>query len=94
MSYRNRSERPAARFGFRTMMDLGMGLFYAVIGTLILVYKSFGNMEIPAFIAYILGGMMVIGGIFRLVKGIKALGAAKPDFSRTDEDETNNGNAL
>ncbi len=67
--------------GFKTVMDIGMGLFYAVIGTLILVYKSFGNMNIPAFLAYLLGGMMVVGGVLRFIKGIKAVVQDKKDIN-------------
>ena len=57
-----------------------MGLFYTAIGSLIVLYKSFGTMEIPPFIAYLLGGMMVIGGIFRFYKGIKAVLPKKKDI--------------
>jgi len=73
MSYEESDARRRSNLGFRTVMDIGMGLFYTAIGTLILLYKSFGTMEIPPFIAYLLGGMMVIGGIFRFYKGMKAV---------------------
>ena len=72
MSYESDARR-RSNLGFRTVMDLGMGLFYAVIGTLILLFKSFGNMAIPPVIAYVLGGMMVVGGVFRFYKGVKSV---------------------
>ncbi len=71
MSYEEQSERQKSRRGFRTPLDLGMGVFYVVIGTLVLLFKSFGDIKIPSVIAYILGGMMVIGGCFRFYNGLK-----------------------
>ena len=79
MSYEESNERKRANLGFRTIMDIGMGIFYTAIGSWILLYKSFGTIEIPAFIAYLLGGMMVIGGVFRFYKGIKAAFPGKKD---------------
>ncbi len=58
---------------FRIIMDIGMGIFYAIIGSFILYFKSFANVAIPPIFAYIIGGMMAIGGLFRLYRGIKAL---------------------
>jgi hypothetical protein len=73
MSYEENKERRRSRSYFRTSMDIGMGIFYMMIGALVLYYKSFGRMAIPIAIAYLLGGMMVIGGFFRLYRGIKAI---------------------
>jgi len=69
MSY---EERKSNRY-FRTSLDIGMGIFYMVIGGYVLALQSFGNMKIPAFAAYILGGMMIIGGVARFYRGIKAV---------------------
>ncbi len=57
----------------RTIMDIGMGVIYTMFGSLILYFKSFANTAIPPLFAYIIGGMMAIGGLFRLYRGIKAL---------------------
>ena len=81
MSYEESNARRISNMGFRTVMDLGMGLFYTVIGTLVLLYKSFGTFAIPPFLAYLLGGMMVIGGVFRFYKGIKAVLPNKKDIN-------------
>jgi hypothetical protein len=81
MSYEENYERRRSRSYFRTSMDIGMGIFYTVIGALIIFYKSFGTMTIPPVIAYLLGGMMVIGGLFRLYRGIKAILPAKKDHN-------------
>jgi len=71
MSYEESNERKRSRLGFRTTLDIGMGIFYVVIGTLVLVYKAFGDMKIPPVIAWVLGGMMVVGGGFRFYRGLK-----------------------
>ena len=73
MSYEETKERNRSRVYFRTTMDIGMGIFYTIIGSLILCFKSFANIAIPPIFAYIVGGMMAIGGLFRLYRGIMAL---------------------
>ncbi len=73
MSYEETKERTRSRMYFRITMDIGMGIFYTIIGSLILYFKSFANIAIPPIFAYILGAMMAIGGLFRLYRGIKAL---------------------
>ncbi len=67
---------------FRTSLDIGMGIFYTAIGIILLYRHSFGNMEIPAWIAYILGAMMAIGGAFRFYRGIKVILPKKKDPER------------
>jgi len=79
MSYEESDARRRSNLGFRTAMDIGMGIFYTGIGALVLIYKAFGTMSIPPFIAYLLGGMMVIGGLFRFHRGIKAILPAKKE---------------
>ena len=73
MSYEESNERKRSRQSFRTILDVGMGIFYVVIGALVLLFKSFGTLQIPPVIAYILGGMMVIGGGFRFYRGLKII---------------------
>lgn len=83
MSYREEvKKRSASRL--RTSMDITMGIFYISIGLFVMYAKSFGSIEIPALIAYLLGGMMAIGGGFRLYRGIKAI---LPQNSEEDTQE-------
>jgi len=79
MSYGENQERRRSQSYFRTSMDIGMGIFYAVIGSLIIYARSFGTMTIQPVIAYVLGGMMVIGGLFRLYRGLRAALPGKKD---------------
>ena len=69
MSY---EERRSNRH-FRTSLDIGMGLFYMVIGGYVVIVKAFGSMSIPPVLAYVLGGMMIIGGIARFYRGLKVI---------------------
>jgi len=73
MSYEDSNERKRSRSGFRTTLDIGMGIFYTAIGGMILIFKSFADVKIPPVIAYILGGIMVVGGCSRFYNGLKAV---------------------
>ncbi len=73
MSYEESDARRTSNQGFRTVMDIGMGVFYVGIGLWLIIYKAFGNMPVPPFIAWLLGGMMLVGGAFRFYKGIKVV---------------------
>lgn len=73
MSYGDSNQRIKSNQYLRITMDIGMGMFYSIIGAMIVVMRSFANIKIPNAIAFVLGGMMLIGGLYRLYKGIKAL---------------------
>jgi hypothetical protein len=85
MGYPESNARRTQNNYFRTSMDIGMGIFYAVIGSLIIYARAYGNMKVPAAIAYILGGMMVVGGIFRFTRGIKAILPRKKDTDSSSQ---------
>jgi len=85
MSYEESNERKRSNSHFRTSMDIGMGLFYAIIGGLIMYAKAFGTVTIPTFIAYILGGMLVTGGLFRFYRGVKVILPKKNNNDRGSE---------
>ena len=77
MSYEESFARKRSNQYFRTSMDIGMGLFYTILGGMLLATKSFAAMAVPAWIAYLLGSMMLIGGVYRFYKGIRAIFPAK-----------------
>jgi uncharacterized membrane protein len=54
---------------FRAIMHLGMGVFYLIIGMLIIYIKAFGAMELPTGFAYVLGSLMLAYGLFRIWRG-------------------------
>jgi uncharacterized membrane protein HdeD (DUF308 family) len=55
---------------FRASLHLGMGIFYVIVGLLILYVKHFGAMELPTIFAYLLGALMIVYGIFRIWRGV------------------------
>lgn len=78
MSYRDDNIEKRANH-FRTSMDIGMGIFYTAIGVILLYAKSFGNFQIPPYVAYILGTMLTVGGAFRFYRGLKVILPKKKD---------------
>jgi hypothetical protein len=71
MGHEERSNRIYSHF--RTSLDLGMGVLYLVIAGMILTMKYFGTMALDAKFAYILGGMMLAYGLFRIYRGIQGM---------------------
>jgi len=72
MNYQERNEGSKGYRNFRSSLDLGMGVFYIIIGLILLYVKYFGSMELSTTYAYILGTLMLVYGIFRLYRGIIA----------------------
>ena len=64
-------ERERRNINARTIMDIGMGIFYMAVGGLLVATRSFANIAIPVWAAYLIGGMLLVGGGARLYKGIK-----------------------
>ena len=70
MSFEERMEENKSYKSFRTSLDLGMGIFYILIGAFVIYAKYFGTMELPGTYAYILGSLMILYGIFRVYRGL------------------------
>jgi hypothetical protein len=75
MNYEERNEQSGPYRHFRNSLDLGMGLFYIIIGVVIISVKYFGFIELSVVYAYILGGLMVLYGAFRIYRGLQNLRA-------------------
>lgn len=73
MNLDERNEQSTGYRHFRTSLDLGMGVFYVIIGMIIMYVKYFGSIELAGAYAYILGGLMVLYGVFRVYRGFKAM---------------------
>lgn len=70
MNYEGRNERSNAYDKFRGSMHIGMGIIYLLLGTVIVYVKYYGAIELSSGMAYSLGSLMIIYGIFRLWRGI------------------------
>ncbi|PWN69907.1 C4-dicarboxylate ABC transporter [Chryseobacterium phosphatilyticum] len=53
-------------------LSLVTGLFYIVLGIVVIVYKFFFTILEPA-IAYALGGVLIIYGVFRIYRAISRI---------------------
>ena len=73
MSTDNDEKRRRAYVSRRALMDLGMGIIYAVMGLFFGFSGLFGfDMEFPPKpFSYIFGGLCLIYGGFRIYRGVK-----------------------
>jgi sulfite exporter TauE/SafE len=69
MNYEERNSNNSGYQRFRSTLHIGMGIFYICMGLLIIYVKYFGAMALPDTFAYILGGLMIAYGIFRIWRG-------------------------
>lgn len=58
---------------FRTSLDVGMGVLYIMVGALVLYARYFGTLPLSPTYAYVLGGILVLYGIFRIYRGLAAI---------------------
>lgn len=66
-------KRKKAYMSRRSLMDLGMGIIYAVMGGFFLLSEVFGiYMEFPPKpFSYIFGGLCLLYGAFRIYRGLR-----------------------
>jgi hypothetical protein len=84
---RNRSKRGYQQF--KAIMHIGMGSFYIAIAALLFAVRHFGAVELPSTMAYVLGAMMLLYGIFRIWRGIVDIrNLPKRDINRDFPDLT------
>jgi uncharacterized membrane protein HdeD (DUF308 family) len=67
----NRKE--AAGIRFRAGLNVMMGIIYILLGAVVMYLRYFGTIELEALLAYFLGGLFVIYGIFRIWRGARDL---------------------
>lgn len=70
MNFEERNEQSKSYQSFRTTLDMGMGAFYVIIGVVVLYLHNFGAIELSSTYAYVLGGIMVAYGGFRIYRGM------------------------
>lgn len=73
MSNDYEEKRRKAYVNRRSLMDLGMGIIYAMVGGFFITAELFGIvMEFPPKpFSYIFGGLCLLYGSFRIYRGIK-----------------------
>lgn len=55
----------------RAIQHIGMGVVYIIIAALLLWVKTFGTIELSNGIAYALGGLLLVYGVFRIWRGVR-----------------------
>ena len=59
----------------RAIQHIGMGIVYVIIAALLFWVKTFGTIELSKGVAYALGSLLLIYGVFRIWRGVKELNA-------------------
>jgi len=57
----------------RSSMHIGMGVLYIVLGGIAVALKYFGRFALDPAKAYLLGGLLIAYGLFRLWRGFRQL---------------------
>lgn len=97
MSYEERNQTNKGYERFRSTMHIAMGVFYIIIGLFVIYIKYFGQMELPDTFAYILGGLMLAYGLFRIWRGFTDMKQMsrrnmRRDFPSLDNDKNSTNN--
>jgi len=68
---------------FRSSLHIGMGIVYLMLGGLAVGMKAFGHFTLEPAMAYLLGGLLFLYGLFRLWRGFQELRIRKAE--RTEQ---------
>jgi hypothetical protein len=86
MSYDDGSDKSSGYKGIRSSLHIGMGVVYLVLGGIAVVGKYFGKFELDPIKAYVLGGIMILYGAFRLWRGVQDIRMRKLEKMNDDFD--------
>ena len=65
------NRRRKATFSFRAILNCSMGLLYLVLAGVIITVKKFGQIDLSgSYLPYLLGGLLILYGVFRFWRGI------------------------
>lgn len=73
MNHQERNERGGVMLRFRATMHIAMGVLYLVLGVSIIYMKAFGTLDLDPPWPYVVGGLMMLYGAFRLWRGMADL---------------------
>lgn len=66
----NNNPSKSAR-NFRIFLHLAMGIVYLILAFVVINMKHFGTMELDKGMAYALGGLLLLYGVFRIWRGLR-----------------------
>lgn len=88
MSYEERQQSSNGTYSrFQSTLNIGMGLVYLIVGFTIVYMKIYGVVPLEPALAYALGGLMIVYGLFRLWRGFMDIRRAKLDKGRKQFDD-------
>ncbi len=71
MSYNDGSDKSTGYGGMRSSLHIVMGVIYLILGGIAVVGKYFGKFELDPLKAYLLGGIMILYGAFRIWRAVQ-----------------------
>lgn len=84
MSYDQRSGRRSTKVPIKSIIDMVMGVLYALAGSMAIIATKIGKMQIPEAVAYVLGGMIVLYGGMRFYRGYRVMVPPHDDNNTPD----------
>mgnify|MGYP007082193265 FL=1 len=74
MSYRDSHNTDAPKYArMRSMLHLVMGALYLVLGVSVIALHSYGKFELAPGIAYGMGALLIVYGVFRIWRGYSGI---------------------
>ncbi|OSZ82268.1 hypothetical protein CAP35_03085 [Chitinophagaceae bacterium IBVUCB1] len=70
MSIEERNNKPTGYDKLKAYRHIVMGIMYLCFAVVMFYLKQFGAIELSAAVAYSLGGLLVVYGVFRIWRGI------------------------
>ena len=64
---------------FQAGRHIVMGILLIILAWAMVAYRKFGELELSTMTAYVLGGILVIYGLFRIWRGTRELKERKVD---------------
>lgn len=69
MSYDDQRESSHGFSRARSVLHISMGVVYLILGCFVLYLQRFGGLALPGVLAYLVGGLMLLYGGFRIWRG-------------------------
>jgi hypothetical protein len=83
MNLDERNEQSPVYSSFRTTLDMSMGAIYMIMGVILFSMRYFGTVELGTTAAFVLGGIMVLYGAFRIYRGYVAINNRRRSSQRS-----------
>lgn len=78
MNYEENSRKSKTYRNFRGSLHIGIGMLYLAIGGASIYFKKFfGTFELDLWITYLLGGLLLLYGLFRIWRGWRDMAIGK-----------------